>query len=96
MENGVKGMARVSPIHGSASRMHRIPHASFGEKGCPAERNTSISSLHLGRDTQTLIVDPYILLTVLTIPQLYPKQHKMETQYKADSLLITLAGWAAT
>ena len=31
-----------------------------------------------------------------TIAQLYPKQHKMETQYKADSLLITLAGWAAT
>ena len=30
---------------------------------------------------------------VLGIPQLYPKQQKMETQYKADSLLITLAGW---
>ena len=32
----------------------------------------------------------------VTIAQLYPKQHKMGTQYKANSLLITLAGWAAT
>ena len=29
-----------------------------------------------------------------SIPQLYPKRHKMETQYTSDSLLITLAGWA--
>ena len=39
---------------------------------------------------------PLCQLTGVLIAQLYPKQHKMETQYKADSLLITLAGWAAT
>ena len=31
-----------------------------------------------------------------SIAQSYPKHHKTETQYTADSLLITLAGWAAT
>ena len=35
-------------------------------------------------------------LHVAPIPQLFPKQHKMETQYTTDSLLITLAGRAAT
>ena len=31
-----------------------------------------------------------------SIALFYPKQHKMVTQYKADSLLITLTRWAAT
>ena len=32
----------------------------------------------------------------ITKPHLYPKQHKMETQWTADSLLSALAGWEAT
>ena len=38
----------------------------------------------------------HVLSVAGSIAQLCPKQHKMETKYSADSLLITLAGWAAT
>ena len=64
----------------------RRPGGSAGRVGIPGGGGGGGGSV---RDGDTCSVGRFIAL-------LYPKQHKMETQYKADSLLNTLAGWAAT